>query len=161
MTIRRRSGLGIGCFMGALFLLIAFMIISFAEGAKAVWLVIMLSGIGLSIMFVHPRIELDFKRNRFRTFFLGLPASSSDFKVLPKLDRIQVRDISHKGGRTSSIPGSWGDTYSYEIFLMSVDNEKLVVCERPSKTKIKAIVDDLVQATGLPVRDVTNEQILG
>lgn len=157
MTIRRRSGLGIGCFMGALFLLIAFMIISFAEGKKAVWFVIMLSGMGLAIMFVHPRIELDFEKNRFRTYTLF--ATASDFKEMPKLDRIQIRDITYPGGRSGSLY-SWGDTYSYEIFLMSVANEKLVVCERPSKAKIRAIVGQLIKATGLPVRDVTKERIL-
>lgn len=109
-------------------------------------------------MFVHPRIELDFVKNRFRTYMLF--ATATDFKEIPKLDRIQVRDITYKGGRTSSIPGSWGDTYSYEVFLMSVANEKLVVCERPSKAAIREIVGELNRATGLPIRDVTKEQVL-
>ncbi|MBS1545924.1 MAG: hypothetical protein JST38_19915 [Bacteroidetes bacterium] len=144
--------------MGALLLLIAFMIASFSEAGKATWIGIMLSGFGLSIMFVHPRIELDFVKNRFRTYMLF--ATATDFKEIPKLDRIQVRDITYKGGRTSSIPGSWGDTYSYEVFLMSVANEKLVVCERPSKAAIREIVGELNRATGLPIRDVTKEQVL-
>jgi hypothetical protein len=160
MTIRRQSGLGIRYFIGSLILLTAFMIISFADGGKATWFVILLSGMGLSIMLVHPRIELDFAKNRFRTYFIGLFATESDFKIFPVLDRIQVRDITHRGGRTSAIPGSWGDTYSYEIFLMTVAEEKLVVCERPNKSKIREIVGELTKATGLPVRDVTKEQIL-
>ena len=129
MTFRRRSGLGIGVFMGALILLIAFIIFSFVEDGRSTWLVFMLSSMGLSIMFVQPRIELDFSRNRFRTFYLSLLARESDFKELPKLDRIQVRDITTPGGRAGS-RYSWGDTYSYEIFLMTVANEKWWVFRR-------------------------------
>ena len=159
MIIRRRSGLGSGIFMGALFLLIAFNILAFAESGRGTWFVIMLSAMGLSLMFVQPRIELDFGKHRFRTFSFSLFASGSDFKDLPKLDRIQVRDVTHKGGRTSA-KGSWGDTFSYEVFLMSVADEKLVVCERPNRTKVRSIVQQLVEASGLPVRDVTKDRIL-
>lgn len=159
MIIRQRSGLGLGCFMGALLLLIAFMIISFAEEGRAVWFVVPLSSMGLTIMFVHPRIELDFENHRFRTYMLF--TTVSDFKVLPHLDRIQVRDITYPGGRAGEeLPGSWSDSHSYEIFLMSVANEKLVVCERQIETKVKTVVDELVKASGLPVRDVTKDQIL-
>lgn len=159
MTFRRRSGLGAIAFVGALFMLIALMIFLTTDDGLGFLFALCVFAMGLALMFAQPRIELDFVRMRFRTYSMAIFARESDFKAMPKLDRIQVRDVTYPGGRAGS-RYSWGDTYSYEVFLMSVANEKLVVCERPSKARIKAIVCELAKTSGLSVRDVTKEQIL-
>ena len=145
--------------MGSLMLLVAFTTVANAKEGRGTGIAVMLSIMGVSIMLVQPRVELDFAMRRFRTYSFRILARNSDFKPMPKIDRIQVRDITYPGGREGS-KFSWGDTYSYEVFLMSVANEKLVICERPRASQIRRVVDGLVKASKLPVRDVTKEKIL-
>lgn len=157
MTFRRNSGLGFGVFAGVLFFIIALALTSFTKAS--IGLVSPLVIMGAFLMMVNQRIELDFPRKRYRIYWNRLLVRERDYKALPDLQRIQVRDVIHPGGRADS-EHSWGDTYSYEIFLMTPAKEKLVICKRSTKSAIRSIVKALAKGSGLPVRDVTKEQIL-
>jgi hypothetical protein len=113
------------------------------------------------IVFAGPSVELDLDRMRYRLYWFRAFARESAFKPLPRLDHIHVRDIRYAGGREDSSDGSWGDTYAYELSLMSVAKEKLVLCVRSRKRTIVNHVVALQERTGLGVRDVTQERIMG
>lgn len=128
---------------------------SIAEDWVGYWLAGLLLVAAFAMAFASERLHLDLARNRYCVFHVL--AVGSRYRELPPIAYIGIRDVTYRGGDED---GSWGNTYTYEVFLMDDDNGKLVVCHRTGKGRIRAIVQELAQRSGARVVDRTREGVM-
>lgn len=158
--VRHRQNRTSKVVVAILFLLIAFMMTAFSMSAFTYWYAGLLVLFSVSQLFAGLRVEVDLVNKRYRTYWFRMFAKEADFVQLPTDVHIHVRDIAYAGGRADSSAGSWGDTYAYELSIMSDARNKLVLTIRPNKATIVSMVDLLRTEMKLPVKDATQDRIL-
>ena len=157
MTIARYGSFRIASILlGLLLASVAVMVAVHANGYKGYWVALLFGTLALASTFGTERLRIDFVGRRYCIY--RLYASNSDYRVLPDIEYIGIRDVIYPGGREDS-EGSWGDTYAYEVFLMGEGRRKLVVCQRSSARQIRAVVQALVQLSGARVIDRSDEKV--
>lgn len=134
---------------------VGLLLASTAENWVGYWLAGLLVVAAFAMAFASERLHLDLARNRYCVFHVL--ATGSRYRELPPISYIGIRDVIYGGGDED---GSWGNTYTYEVFLMDDDNGKLVVCHRKGKGRIRTIVQELARQSGARVVDRTREGVM-
>lgn len=150
---RRKAEIWVGVVVIPLFAILGWMPVLQRPSTFTWSFAVVLTLMGLALVFVGKRVELDFENGRFRIYTFRLLTTRSAFRPLPRLDHIRIRPVRYPVRRSGL--GYWNNTYAYELSLMSVSREKLVLCVREDHPRILALADRLSAASGLRIMDVS------
>ena len=158
IVARNKYDMGIRYFMAMLTLLVMSEI-AFHVRSWLVGVILLPSLITLVALLTNEKIEFDFVRKRYRVYRFTWLVGRNDYKDLPALDHILLRDVTLTGSVIRSLP--IGDTYGFELALVDQAHERMIVCIRYSDKSVRTIAKAMLHASGLRLEDATEEQLLG